>query len=303
MTNTIQSPGRGRALRAAWGADVADMLNRHERELAAGVAAPWVNRRGGAGRLAPFTVRWSEADGSLVVYLPQGSCSLLGYTVLNVAAADADWYKVHYGAQRLSAAGEVTVTAHVKGRFQVGSGEIHPAVYMDATSSSASNNLYGRAGDVWAMDVATVTVTEETVDGATSYARAVEQRWSGPVDWLSAPAPGILELHWWLSSAFTSFTDAPDFRPCFQAAATDRAPVCDVAFGSSAYTVSLTRGTSLSKVYYVIDLTGSAPVPSVTMTAPTADLDKKLVYWIYSLQHGRVMADRRAILAERVFYP
>ena len=303
MTNTIQSPGRGKSLRAAWGADVAGMLNRHERELAAGAAAPWVNRRGGAGRLAPFTVRWSESSASLVVYLPQGSCSLLGYTVLNVAADDAGWYKVHYGAQRLFAAGEVTVTAHVKGRFQVGSGAIHPVVYVDATASTAADNLYGRAGDVWAMDVATVAVTEETIDGATSYARAVEQHWSGPVDWLSAPAPGLLELHWQLPAAFASSTDAPDFRPCFQAAATDRAPVCDAPFGSSTYTVSLTRGARPSKVYYVIDLTGSAPVPTVASSPPTADLDKKLVYWVYSLQHGRVTADRRAVLAERVFYP
>ena len=85
--------------------------------------------------------------------------------------------------------------------------------------------------------------------------------------------------------------------------ASDRAPVCDAAFGSSTYTVTLTRSSASTKVYYVIDLTGSAPVPTVTVTAPTTDLDKKLVYWVYTLQYGRVTADRRAILAERAFYP
>ena len=258
-----------------------------------------------ASRLAPFSVRWSEADACLVVYLPPGSCNLNGWTVLNAAAAHAgeNWYLVHWGAQKLSTAGDVTVTAHVKPRFQVGSGSIHPVVFVDATSTTASDNTYARAGDAWSMNVATVTVEEDTSGDDAVYVRRVRQSWSGPADWLSEPVPGLLELYWRQSAALATSTASASFSPRFQAVASDRAPVCDAAFGSSTYTVTLTRSSASTKVYYVIDLTGSAPVPTVTVTAPTTDLDKKLVYWVYTLQYGRVTADRRAILAERAFYP
>ena len=291
-------------MRAQWGADVAAMLNRHESALAAGIADEWRNLRGGTGAIRPFAVKWSAADSSLVVYLPDGSCNLLATTVLNVAATGGGgWYKVHWGAQKLSAAGEVSVYAHVKARFRIGSGSIHPVVFVDAESSTADNNEYARAGDVWSMEIAKCTVTADTTGSDPVYTRAVRQLWSGPVDWLAETVPGLLELHWCLSTALASATDSAAFTPTFQALTNETAPVCEVAFDTSTYTVSLTRSASFTKVFYVIDLAGSSPAPAVTVTEPNSGLDKKIVYWVYSLQYGRVVADRRAVLAERVFYP
>ena len=307
MTNTIQSPGRGKSLRATWGADVAIMLNRHERELAAGSADTWSNRRTPVGRLAPFSVRWSEADSCLVVYLPDGSCSLLGTTILNVAATGGGgWHKVHWGAQKLSAAGEVSVRAHVKARVSVAGGAVHPVVLVDAESSTAANNEYAKAGDVWSMEIAKCTVTADTSGTEPVYTRTVRQFWSGPADWLSETALGLLELHWALSAAFASATDTVAFTPTFANPPGASAPVTNGAWdlgGASSYVVALPCSASESKAYYVVDMTGSTPVSSVTATAPSANLDQKLVYHVYTLQHGRVVADRRAILAERAFYP
>ncbi len=307
MSGSIQSPGRGQPMRAQWGADVADMLSRHESVLAAGSADEWRNLRGGTGAIRPFAVKWSAADSSLVVYLPDGSCNLLATTVLNVAATGGGgWYKVHWGAQKLSAAGEVSVYAHVKARFRIGSGSIHPVVFVDAESSTADNNEYARAGDVWSMEIAKCTVTADTTGSDPVYTRAVRQLWSGPVDWLAETVPGLLELHWCLSTALASATDSAAFTPTFANPPGDSAPVTNGAWdlgGASSYVVALPCSASESKAYYVVDMTGSAPVSSVTATAPSANLDQKLVYHVYTLQHGRVVADRRAILAERAFYP
>ena len=83
MTESIQPPAKGQALRADWGRRAAEMLNRHERDLYAGGAPETENSRRRYVKPHPFEVRLVPADDAEVVavYVPAGSLTVNGVAV------------------------------------------------------------------------------------------------------------------------------------------------------------------------------------------------------------------------------
>ena len=83
MTESIQPPAKGQALRADWGRRAAEMLNRHERDIYAGGAPETENSRRRYVKPHPFEVRLVPAGDAEVVavYVPAGSLTVNGVAV------------------------------------------------------------------------------------------------------------------------------------------------------------------------------------------------------------------------------
>ena len=127
--------------------------------------------------LQPYTVRWSDADSSLVVYLPQGACNLSGYQVLLTPATVTDWYIVAGGSTGTSTDGTtLSIHAHVKGRVKAtSSGTIRPAIFVEAyatTSGYADADEYLRAIFDPSSDIDSYLAYMEATVYARSYANA-----------------------------------------------------------------------------------------------------------------------------------
>lgn len=83
MTDAIQPPAKGDRIRASWGQQASEMLNRHERDIYAGESAMPGNSRRAYRRPHPFEVRIIHVEDSEVVavYVPAGSLTVNGVAV------------------------------------------------------------------------------------------------------------------------------------------------------------------------------------------------------------------------------
>lgn len=251
--------------------------------------------------LAPFVVRWSDADSSLVVYLPQGTCNLADCQVLLAPATDTGWYIIAGGSTGTSTDGTtLSIHAHIKGRVKATSnGTIAPAIYVEAYDMSGSPYANDGAGDVWSAEIARCTVTAATEGGTTTYRRAVSQIYAGAVAHLAPIVVGDIELYWYTDTAtaangFIPFVDAQSAAPwCNQPLATD---------------VQLSDAATLY-AWYVVDCSGNTPTPGiVTATTagdpvPAAERYYKAHALVYTFADGVLMADTRDRLAQEVYYP
>ena len=242
--------------------------------------------------LAPFAVRWSDADSSLVVYLPPSSVSG-EYQVMLTAATDANWYLVANGD--CGADGDVVeVHAHVKDRVRTSAnGSIGRVVYVAANTATVQDFDNQNAGDAWRMTIAAVGVTEVGSGASAALVREVNQLYTGAVSHLApVVVVGLLPLHWYATLAqgssihtFTPYADGGE------------APW---SHGSVAQTALPASGSC--NVYYQVDCTGNTPTASVATTRPTETYT--LVFAdVYQLQNGCVVADTRDVLNREVFYP
>lgn len=242
--------------------------------------------------LAPFAVRWSDADSSLVVYLPPSSVSG-EYQVMLTAATDANWYLVANGD--CGADGDVVeVHAHVKDRVRTSAnGSIDRVVYVTANTATVQDFDNQNAGDAWRMTIAAVGVTEVGSGASAALVREVNQLYTGAVSHLApVVVVGLLPLHWYATLAqgssihtFTPYADGGE------------APW---SHGSVAQTALPASGSC--NVYYQVDCTGNTPTASVATTRPTETYT--LVFAdVYQLQNGCVVADTRDVLNREVFYP
>lgn len=251
--------------------------------------------------LKPYTVRWSDADSSLVVYLPQGACNLSGYQVLLTPATGTDWYIVAGGATGVTTDGAVlSVRAHVKARVKATSnGTIAPAIFVEAHVSTSTHNDNYNAGDVWSAEVARCTVTATTSGGTTTYRRAVGQIYAGAVTHLAPVVTGDLELYWYTDTAtatngFVPYVDSSAPTPW-----TNQQLAADVA---------LTAPASLW-VWYVVDCSGNTPTPSIVAATtsgdpvPAAERYYKAHALVYTFADGVLVGDTRDRLAQEVYYP
>lgn len=253
------------------------------------------------GRLAPFMVRWSDADSSLVVYLPEGSCNLANAQVLLTPATDTDWYIVAGGSTGTSTDGTtLSIHAHIKGRVKATSnGTIAPAIYVEAYDMSGSPYANDGAGDVWSAEIARCTVTAATEGGTTTYRRAVSQIYAGAVAHLAPIVVGDIELYWYTDTA----TAANGFIPYVDAQSA--APWCNQPLAAD---VQLSDVTTLY-AWYVVDCSGNTPTPGiVTATTagdpvPAAERYYKAHALVYTFADGVLMADTRDRLAQEVYYP
>ena len=294
MADVIQSPVKGRDLRAQWGADVAEMLNRHERTLAAGEAVPWVNRRGRNGRLEPFAVRYSEAASRFEVYLPAGSVADEGHSVLLTAAADADWYVIQGASALATGNHQFSVFAHYKPRVRPnGSSNIAPALAVTAQEDVGgvpAPSSKSKAGDSHTVLVARCTVATTTENNETHVSRTVEQRFSGVLHGVQPRYSGPLDLYWQAPAVGNDVMTMTPHVP-----ATDNAPICHRSLADAALSAS-----GESSAYYIVGCSGSDPEPSVASSADSSAA--KLSVLVYRLSDGCVVDDFRASLAEQVFY-
>ena len=252
--------------------------------------------------LAPFVVRWSDADSSLVVYLPQGACNLSGYQVLLSPATDADWYIVAGGSTGTSTDGTtLSIHAHIKGRVKATSnGTIAPAIYVEAYDMSGSPYANDGAGDVWSAEIARCTVTATTESGTTTYRRAVSQIYAGAVTHLAPIVVGDIELYWYTDTAIATNGFIPHIEEC-------SAPYC---YGTLADTaLPPLQNLDYMWVWYVVDCSGNTPTPGiVTATTsgdpvPAAERYYKAHALVYTFADGVLLGDTRDRLAQEVYYP
>lgn len=262
---------------------------------------PVIRLAGDNTPLAPFVVRWSDADGSLVVYLPEGSCNLANAQVLLTPATDTDWYIVAGGSTGTSTDGTtLSIHAHVKGRVKATSnGTIQPALFVEAYDTTSTHNDNSNAGDLWSAEIARCTVTARTEGGATTYVRAVSKVYAGAVTHLSPVVLGDLPLYWYTDTA----TAANGFIPYVDAQSA--APWCNQPLAAD---VQLSDAATLY-AWYVVDCSGNTPTPGiVTATTagdpvPAAERYYKAHALVYTFADGVLLADARGRLAQEVYYP
>lgn len=251
--------------------------------------------------LAPFTVRWSEADSSLVVYLPERSCNLANTQVLLTAATDTDWYVIAGGSTGTSTDGTtLSIHAHVKGRVKAtANGTIQPAIFVEAHVTTSTHNDNYNAGDLWSAEIARCTVAARTEGGTATYQRAVGQIYAGAVTHLAPIVAGDIELYWYTDTA----TAANGFIPYVDAQSA--APWCNQPLAAD---VQLSDVTTLY-AWYVVDCSGNTPTPGiVTATTagdpvPAAERYYKAHALVYTFADGVLIADTRDRLAQEVYYP
>ena len=251
--------------------------------------------------LAPFAVRWSEADSSVVVYLPEGSCNLANTQILLTPATDTDWYIVAGGSTGTSTDGTtLSIHAHIKGRVKATSnGTIAPAIYVEAYDMSGSPYANDSAGDVWSAEIACCNVTATTEGGTTTYQRAVSQMYAGAVTHLAPIVAGDIELYWYTDTA----TAANGFIPYVDAQSA--APWCNQLLAAD---VQLSDAATLY-AWYVVDCTGNTPTPGiVTATTagdpiPATERYYKAHALVYTFADGVLLRDTRDRLAREVYYP
>lgn len=252
--------------------------------------------------LAPFAVRWSEVDSSLVVYLPFNACNLLNVPVLLTPATDADWYIINGGSTGTSTDGNtISIRAHIKGRVKATSnGTIQPAIFVEAHVTTTAHNENWNAGDLWCDEIALCTITATTQGGTTAYQRAVGQTYQGAVTHLAPVVAGDLELYWYTDTAIATNGFVP-----YVDASLGAAPWCRQSLAAD---VALSAAASLY-VWYVVDCSGNTPTPSIVCATTSADpVPSTEMYYkahvqVYSLVYGVLSRDLRSRLAEEVYYP
>lgn len=253
--------------------------------------------------LAPFVVRWSDADSSLVVYLPEQSCNLANTQVLLTPATDTDWYIVAGGSTGTSTDGTtLRIHAHVKGRVKATSnGTIQPAIFVEAYDATTTHNDNYNAGDLWSAEIARCTVTARTEGGTTTYVRAVSKMHTGAVTHLSPVVLGDLPLYWYTDTAIATNGFVPHIEEC-------SAPYC---YGTLADTaLPPLPNLDYMWVWYVVDCSGNTPTPSIvrsdddgTPPVPASQRYYTVTVPVYSLINGCLSWDTRSRLAQEVYYP
>ena len=254
--------------------------------------------------LAPFAVRWSEADSSLVVYLPQNACNLINTQILLTAATDADWYIIAGGSTGTSTDGTtLSIHAHVKGRVKATSnGSIHPAIFVEAYDMTATHNDNYNAGDLWMDEIARCTVTATTESGTTTYQRTIGQMYTGAVTHLSPVVEGDLPLYWFTDTLIATNGFVAHIEQC-------GAPYCS---GTTLADTALPplSGIDYYTVWYIVDCSGNAPTPSIVQSStdstppvPSTDMYYTVAVPVYNMINGCLSRDLRGRLAMEVYYP
>lgn len=253
--------------------------------------------------LAPFAVRWIEADSSLVVYLPERSCNLANTQILLAPATDTDWYIIAGGSTGTSTDGtSLSVRAHIKGRCKAtANGTIQPAIYVEAYDTTTTHNDNYNAGDVWSDEIARCTVTEHTEGSTTTYIREVSAMYTGAVTHLAPVVLGDLPLYWFTDTLIASNGFTPHIEEC-------SAPYCYGLIADTA--LPPLPGLDYIWVWYIVDCSGNTPTPSIvrsddggTPPVPASQRYYTVTVPIYSLINGCLSWDTRSRLAQEVYYP
>ena len=207
----IESPKRGDAMRASWGAGVADRVN----ECADAIdvlrgPSPLSSARDPGVTTAPFTVRHHE--GQWEIYLPDGCCNYGGpcFPINEAASTSGDEHENDASAWRILGLDDSTGTTGTDGygnTYREWNVEIHvkPAAKMlqvDDLNKPARRLVWACAvdrlkppsnvtdaeryantpGDSWSAVVARVRVTTVQGDGETETSRKVTPIRRTPVD-------------------------------------------------------------------------------------------------------------------------